>query len=730
MAQRMTDRSRAASAEGSFAVDRDRFVTGGDRLGHPAGRAWLVPSFVLGLLLAISTPLLRPGTLLLLDYSDYPVGPHASLGEYAWGFRPGLTSRAPVNTLLLSLFRLLPWGPVKLLPLLLVPPLAAWGFQRLLGRRPLATIAATLMFVVNPFVYERMLAGQIYLVVGYALLPLLVSALLSRAPGVTAPIGAGLLLALLMALSPHFLFIGGLIWLVAAVAVLRRDGARALRRTGLTLLVALLASLYWLIPIASRAGELDRVTATDLSTFQTVSDPALGLAPNVAGLYGFWRIGWPLPKDNLPAWPLLLAVILVVAAIGLRAADRERWRTLRWLLVIVGVVGFVLALGAQGPTAPVFRFLFDHVPGFRIMREPGKFEALLALAIAGLFGLGFCTLVSGVRSRRWRPIMAVVILAVPCAYTFRIFWGFDGYARPSDYPKSWTEAAALMDTGPGKVLAVPGDQYLAFPWTQERAVASPMDAFFHRDVIIDGQLDLGGLESQTSDARSRYLRFVTDHGSQVARFGNLVAPLGVRYVLLVKTGDWARYLWLERQTDLQLVAAWPDLELFRNQEPVSTAYAPASSVTVQDWGEVVGLAEQVRLTDLAVSVRNAGPGPIRSPEVSIPASTGGPLQELDSSPVGFDLRLQGGGWVVLTKAFDPDWRLNGRAPTANLGVTDAFVAPPAATIAEVRYARWPRVRTSYLLSLTSVLAAMVAMAASARRRRARLRGPSGSARTA
>jgi hypothetical protein len=721
MAQRMSDRSRAAPADGSFEAARGRLATGGSAPRRPVGRSWLVPAFVLSLMLAIYAPLLRSGTLLLLDYSDYPAGPHASLGAYVWGFRPDLTSRAPINGALLVLFRLLPWGPVKLLPLLLVVPLAAWGFQRLFDRRSLATIAATLMFVVNPFVYERMLAGQVYLVLGYALLPLLVSALLSRVDGVTAPIGAGLLLALLMALSPHFVFIGGLLWLVVAVAALRRDGVRTLRRTGLTLLVALLASLYWLIPIASRAGELDRVTATDLKTFQTVSDPALGLAPNVAGLYGFWRIGWPLPKDNLPAWPLLLAAILVVAAIGLRACGSERWSTLRSLLVIAGAAGFVLSLGAQGPTGPAFRFLFDHVPGFRIMREPGKFEALLALAYAGFFGLGFFTLVDGSRSQKWRAMMAVVILAVPCAYTFRMFWGFDGYVRPSDYPRSWTEAAALMGTGPGKVLAVPGDQYLAFPWTEERAVASPMDSFFGRDVIIDGGLDLGGLESQTADARSRYLQFVTDHGPQVTRFGNLVAPLGVRFVLLVKTGDWARYSWLERQTDLRLLAEWPDLELFGNVEPVSTAYAPESSVTVQDWGEVVGLAEQVRLTDLVVSVRTAGPGPIRSPQISLPASTGRPLQELDSSPVGFDVRLPGRGWIVLTEAFDPAWRLDGRAPTVNLGVTNAFQAPPAASIAKARYGRWPLVRTSFLLSLASILASVVAMAVSARQRRTRRR---------
>lgn len=213
--------------------------------------------FVIVAEVAIFLPLMS-GTVLFLDYSDYPAGQHSSLGAYAWGFPPGLTSRAPVNALLIGLFRLFPWGPLKLLPLLLVLPLAAWGFFRLFDRRLLATIAATLLFVVNPFVYERMVAGQAYFVLGYALLPLFLSLLVSRSEGVAAPIVAGLLFSLLMALSPHFAFLGGLVLLVSVGLSLRRGGrSQTFCRAGITLLVTVLASLYWIIPIATQASKLE-----------------------------------------------------------------------------------------------------------------------------------------------------------------------------------------------------------------------------------------------------------------------------------------------------------------------------------------------------------------------------------------------------------------------------------------------------------------------------------------
>jgi hypothetical protein len=688
---------------------------------HPArrDRPWLpVALFVVALDTAIFAPLFGSGTLLLLDYVDYPIGANAHLGANAWGFAPGLTSRSPIDALLLGLFRLAPWSAVKLLPLLLLAPLAAWGFYRLLRRRPLSTIGATLLFVVNPFVYERVLGGQIYFVAGYALLPLLLSLLLADSGGLRAAIGAGILVSLQIALSPHFVFIGGMLLVAATVSALRRrERHRTLRNAGITALVAVGTSVYWIAPIATRGADLGRVTATDLQTFATRPDPAVGLGANVAGLYGFWRASWPLSKSGLPAWPLLLLAVLAVAAMGFVAARRGSQRRLATVSILVGISAVLLACGAQGPTGALFRIAFDHVPGFRIMREPEKFEALLALAYAVLFGWGVERIVKASSTKRGRALVAAVILATPCVYTFRMFWGFAGYVHPSTIPSSWNEADALM-SGPGKVLALPGSQYLPFEWTQERSVANPLPSFFDRDVLIDGRLDLGSLQSQISDARSRYLAFITDHGSRTTRFGNLVAPLGVKYVLLAKTTNWQRFAWLANQTDLKLVRAWPDLELFQNTEPVASAYAPTRSVSVNDWGEAMGLAERARLTALDVTVIHPGPGPIRDPNLEGPlnAASWHPLPVTDVTPVSEQAHPNGGS-IVLTRPFDPAWEMNGSGGTADLGILQSFRVTPRTGTADVRFTNWPLVRTSYLLGAIALAISLICMALSRRSER-------------
>ena len=91
---------------------------------------------------------------------------------------------------------------------------------------------------------------------------------------------------------------------------------------------------------------------------------------------------------------------------------------------------------------------------------------------------------------------------------------------------------------------------------------------------------------------------------------------------------------------------------------------------------------------------------------------------LRTGAVGSDIASSGGGWIALTRPFDPAWRLNGNPALAQLGVTDLFEAPSTPGLAEVRYSRWPLVRLGYALSAAFILVALL-VAIGARRGRSR-----------
>jgi len=672
-----------------------------------------------GLTVAIVAPLARSGTLLLLDYGTYPAGPQPQLDSSVWGVPPGLVTRAPVDIVLYAVFNWIDWGWLRLLPFVLVGPLAWVGFRRLLGPRDLAVAAATTLFVINPWAEDRMSAGQVYLLVGYALLPLLASMLLARpAHLVTHALLTGLLLALLIALAPHFIFIAGLLVVIAlTVSLGARDWDRASTIGGALVAVGAL-SLYWLVPALIYHPEALPVTNADLAVFQTSSDTHLGLGLNVLGLYGFWRPGAPLPKDFLSGWPFLLLAILVLAGIG----GWYAWRRLRATAMVVtlgaaAAVAFFLALGDQGPTGALYATLYDHFPGFAIMREPEKFSALLALAYAAFFGLGISFAFTVVRPFLQRAAVVGVAMLIPCAYGFTTFWGFNGYAAPSSYPSSWAQADRMMGTGDQAVLALPWHLYLDFPWTQGRTVVNPMASYFRRPVISGDNIEAGDIETESSDPRSSYLEYLFSIGSETTHLGRLLAPLGIRYVLLAKTDDWKNYAFMATQSDIRVVHNWSDLTLFENMEPAPLAVAPSATLTVDTWGDVVGLAEETPLNGYYITVRNPGPGPIREPAIGSSRPTGVAVSVTVQSPVQVSVRAPGSASkLVVAEPFDPAWSMDGRAASEELGALTGFTGAPGGDLAD-QYGRWPVVRDSYVASAVVTLCLVGLCAVTGWRRR-------------
>jgi hypothetical protein len=339
------------------------------------------------------------------------------------------------------------------------------------------------------------------------------------------------------------------------------------------------------------------------------------------------------------------------------------------------------------------------------MREPQKFLALLALGYAYFFGAGVEALARGATTRRVRLLLVAVLLLLPSVYTFRMYWGFNGYVKPSPVPASWAEADRLMGAGGDKALALPWHLYERLDLAQGRVVANPMSSSFRREVITGDNAEYGPLQTQTTNPRSRYVEFLLANGEHVDRFGALVAPLDVKFVLLASVADWKAYNWLYGQQDLRLVHAWPDLALFENLEPVSPAFAPAAAVELRDWGEVIGLAEHHRLTDLAITVRDPSPGPIRDPGIRSPKpSVAVPVRK--SSPARYEVGAPDGPYLVFAEPYDSGWRYDGQPPRSSLGVTNLFRADGAAQ-GSVQYQPWSAVRAAYAASAAGLLAAVV-----------------------
>jgi hypothetical protein len=648
----------------------------------------------------VCAPLFAGGRVFLLDWS---IGPHIAIANPGTlGLNGGLTAGVVGSVVFVILNDLL--GSVATwLPIFLFFPIALVGAGRLAGRSPWSRVAAGTLYAVNPFVFNRIYAGHLPLLIGYALLPFAVAAALRS---LSAPISRWVIPALwwavLTALSPHFAWIFGAVVIgIVVVASLTRSQTigRVLGWFATCAGLFVLMSGYIILP--QTASNLPtKVGSVSLSLYRTSGDPHLGLFANVLSLYGFWRIGPgpELPKDVVDGWPFLMIAILLIVVFGAWHGMRKQktglskatgaglppnaevltascgprvvsahkksnvdllsrldQRFLALLLLFVGVVGFFLALGSQGPTGGLFLWAYDHVPFFDLMREPQKFLMLLALAYAVFFGWGVEKFTQiDVSTKRVGAISAALLigLVLPLGYTPTIFDGLAGQINSSPLPDAYQQANTFMGSGAGNILYLPWHLYMEYPFTKGRVVTNVAVTSFSRNVISGDDVQAGGVETQSTSPRSAYLQRLYHDGPQVSAFGALIAPLGVKYVVLAKAVDWASYSWLKHQKDLKLVFDDSSLEVWRNEAYDGVGERETTLRTVPNFRSLLALAKSNDLGSAPVVIRS---GATTSPRAHITSHS---VQKL--SLVAYRIGPGTPGWVAVDAGFQRGWSLDGR----------------------------------------------------------------------
>jgi hypothetical protein len=162
-------------------------------------------------------------------------------------------------------------------------------------------------------------------------------------------------------------------------------------------------------------------------------------------------------------------VTLVLAALGASWGWRKdaTWRKPVVVFLPLVAVGLTLSLGPalrfgdQTVFSPLpYRVLFDHVPGFRAIRQPARFHILTMIGLAVLAGIGVAALEVSLRSgsarlrKHWQTWglvgMLVCLIAVECA---AMPFSYARVPLAGQIPPAYRWLAEQPDDGP--VLELP-----------------------------------------------------------------------------------------------------------------------------------------------------------------------------------------------------------------------------------------------------------------------------------
>jgi hypothetical protein len=515
-------------------------------------------------------------------------------GPRRFDFPSSLSSTAPILAVLALVSKVVSselTGKLLFAGIIFGTALAAYHAVPVAGFVPRAV--ASTIYLFNPFVYGRLDYGQLFLLVGFALLPWV--ALRSRAmltdPRITNGLVLAVSLSLLGVVSSHLflaavMLVGLLVIAHAMAAPRRREYLRHLMPALLAAVAGtLVASAYWVAPLllgqGSSAAKLAAISPGDVRAYAVVPDRAFGLLPNVLGLYGFWAENtgrFASMKAFFPLWPPVLVAILVVAALGAAAGFRGRTGLGPWVGGLLLAAGFaaILEVGVSSPlTSWLVTWLDAHLALYRGMRDAGKWAAILALAYSQLAAVGAGAAIHWLRSHPQRlvradltyGVAAGLLVALPLAYGNGLLFGLHGQLRPSSYPGGWYAADSVLaaDAHPGRTLFLPWHQYLSLSFVnnENRVVISPAASFFSAPIIAGLDPEVPGTSPPTDPEQVALSDLVAERDQ--GHWAAVLAGLGIKYVLLAREVDWRAYAFLDQQPDLVVVGDYGSIVLYRDR---------------------------------------------------------------------------------------------------------------------------------------------------------------------
>jgi len=563
------------------------------------------------IVLAVMLPLYQSGFVFLLDMIFTP---NLDLGNYLKG--ESLSASLPI-TILIKLFSfILPLEIIQKIILSLVlflPGFFMYKLAKLFLPMKWAVLSGV-FFMLNPYVYERFLAGHWYVLLGYAFFPLLVKFFLEFLEKSNNKnfLKFALLFSVFPILSLHwayisfwFLILLGIVYfavrnknsvfVIPAKAGIQDstmfddkhlEGASHYRIVFQTFIKYIACSIilfltinsFWLVGFLSSSGAYYKFSLNDFKAFATQSDPTFGVFFNVLSLYGFWNVDYFSAKDFFQFWWIPTLIILFFTGYGIYKlclgryepslvpkidASEDSRRPMAQILCLTLTIAFIpivlLSVGYGSEiTKPIINFLYEFLPGFKGLRETEKLVGLLAFSYAILFSTG------GFFFAKKLKYVFPLFLLIPFLVAWPMLWGFSGQVKTSDYPKSWYQAnETLKQDENNKLLFLPWHGYPRLSFAGYRRIANPAPRFFQAETVFGKNIDNAYLLECDQGIWDKKMFQLLQGFETLDENIDFLRSQGITHILLAKEADYERYGFLKKSKQLEKVLETDDVVLWK-----------------------------------------------------------------------------------------------------------------------------------------------------------------------
>lgn len=442
---------------------------------------------------------------------------------------------------------------------------------------------AGILYIFNPFVYSRFMAGQFAVLLGYALMPIFIRSflLLYVRPDVRSVLRVIAWLLMISIVSIHMFVIALIPVSILSVAMLssRRITKGYIRQLSVYLAIITLVfgglSSYWLLPALSGSGVLVEAITNfgvgDQLAFAT-NNLHLGIIGNLLAMQGFWADtkNLYLTASDVAAWWLLPITALWLAVLaGIIFLLRSPKKITIIIILSTLSIALILASGVVGPFAVINRWLYSTIPFFAGYRESQKFVGLIVLCYAVLGAVAVSSVYVWLKTRvsqQWSELLIGSLFVLPILSAPLMLWGFHGQLKTALYPKDWYEVRDTLNAdcrGECRVLSLPWHYYMRYDFAG-RVIATPVPQFFGNYILSSDNPELQGAASYSSSTdRALVEKVVLPYlASQDLDGLRVMAKMHIHYILVAKENDYKRYDYLNGYPNIRKVKETQNMQLY------------------------------------------------------------------------------------------------------------------------------------------------------------------------
>lgn len=384
------------------------------------------------------------------------------------------------------------WWFIDKLLWLAVTFVAVYSSYRLakyiLGNAQSATLGS-IIYSANTYILLLFAGGQIGVALAYALLPLVllkfIESVDSQKADIQRFITNGLWFALLIAFDLRFAYLvvlAILLYIACSVEMAIRRLVFVIKILAVPFLVAGLVHFFWILPelIAGGGGASslgNEFTNPGILKFLSFAD--------FSHAFGLLHPNWP---ENLfgkvyfmqPEF-LIIPILAFCAFLFIEKKSTDTIRKISFFALIV-LIGAFFAKGVTEPFGGIFQWMFVHIPGFIMFRDPTKFYVFVTMGYSVL--LPYALMRIGGKIRLSEKTIFIVFIAFWCFTLRPVFLGqMKGNFQPPYLTTEYVQLKNTLVSDPrsSRTLWIP--QKDAFAYMSEVHPFFASDQLFHNASI-------------------------------------------------------------------------------------------------------------------------------------------------------------------------------------------------------------------------------------------------------